>query len=50
MLKGCVAWPETDAERYRAAGIWTGELLGEIGREERAGIPAAPPSSTRAAG
>ncbi|MBU8860479.1 MULTISPECIES: AMP-binding protein [unclassified Micromonospora] len=33
MLKGCVAWPETDAERYRAAGIWTGELLGEIGRE-----------------
>ncbi|WP_236789560.1 (2,3-dihydroxybenzoyl)adenylate synthase [Amycolatopsis sp. GM8] len=27
MLDGCVPWPEDLAERYRAAGYWTGEPL-----------------------
>ncbi|MFD9945748.1 (2,3-dihydroxybenzoyl)adenylate synthase [Nonomuraea sp. NPDC059023] len=30
MLDGCVPWPEEFAERYRAAGYWKDETLGEM--------------------
>lgn len=30
MLKGCVRWPEELARRYRAAGYWRGERLGDL--------------------
>lgn len=32
MLTGCVPWPADLAERYRAAGYWRGELLGDVTR------------------
>ena len=30
MLSGCVAWPQELADRYRNAGYWRGEPLGEL--------------------
>ncbi|GAA3078711.1 hypothetical protein GCM10020000_75360 [Streptomyces olivoverticillatus] len=30
MLEGCVPWPQDVAERYRAAGYWRGETLGNL--------------------
>ena len=30
MLSGCVPWPQEFAERYRAAGYWRGEVLGDL--------------------
>lgn len=32
MLTGCVSWPEEFARRYRDAGYWRGELLGDLTR------------------
>ncbi|WP_246268012.1 (2,3-dihydroxybenzoyl)adenylate synthase [Nonomuraea typhae] len=52
MLDGCVPWPEEFAERYRAAGYWKDETLGEMLRaraREHGDRPAlvAPRGSTR---
>ncbi|WP_017627551.1 (2,3-dihydroxybenzoyl)adenylate synthase [Nocardiopsis chromatogenes] len=33
MRPGCTPWPEEFAERYRAAGYWTGETLGAFLRD-----------------
>jgi 2,3-dihydroxybenzoate-AMP ligase len=33
VLDGCVAWPDDDAARYRAEGIWRGERLGDLLRD-----------------
>lgn len=30
VLEGCVPWPDDDAARYRAEGIWRGERLGDL--------------------
>jgi 2,3-dihydroxybenzoate-AMP ligase len=30
VLEGCVAWPEDQAARYREAGAWRGERLGDL--------------------
>lgn len=30
MLPGCTPWPDAEARRYRAAGYWTGECLGDL--------------------
>src|SRR5712664_544917 len=30
MLEGCTPWPAEFAQRYRAAGIWSGESLPEL--------------------
>ncbi|MFC4014161.1 (2,3-dihydroxybenzoyl)adenylate synthase [Nonomuraea purpurea] len=30
MLEGCVPWPDEAAARYRAAGYWRGEVLGDL--------------------
>jgi 2,3-dihydroxybenzoate-AMP ligase len=33
MLSGCVPWPEELASRYRQAGYWRGQTLGELLRD-----------------
>jgi len=33
MVPGCVAWPDDFAQRYRSAGYWRGERLGDVMRE-----------------
>jgi 2,3-dihydroxybenzoate-AMP ligase len=30
VLEGCVPWPADQAARYREAGVWRGELLGDL--------------------
>ncbi|QWF84836.1 (2,3-dihydroxybenzoyl)adenylate synthase [Amycolatopsis sp. CA-230715] len=40
MLTGCVPWPEDLATRYRKAGHWRGEVLGDLLRGPAAGDPA----------
>lgn len=39
MLKGCTPWPADLAARYRAAGYWQGERLGDVTRRRAAETP-----------
>jgi 2,3-dihydroxybenzoate-AMP ligase len=39
VLEGCVPWPDELAERYRAAGYWRGERLGDLLRTWAAADP-----------
>lgn len=39
MLRGCVPWPEELADRYRSAGYWRGEVLGDLARGPAAAAP-----------
>ena len=39
MLEGCVTWPQSEAERYRELGAWTGEVLGDLTRDVASDAP-----------
>jgi 2,3-dihydroxybenzoate-AMP ligase len=39
VIEGCIPWPAETAQRYRQAGYWRGELLGDIVREPASAHP-----------